>query len=187
MPMKHGKQPKRPVRVEYSAGGIVFRRSVAGQPPRIEIGFIQDPYYKWTFPKGHIKPGEEVIAAAIRETSEEMGLVHLAPVVPLPTLDIWFVDRFVHKGMLIHKFITLVLMETPADAKANPQKSEKIRAVRWVPVTRALSFSSYANTRQALLGAIKLLSERFGFPMPKMNFHRKKKNNGRKELVSLKK
>lgn len=179
-PPKHS---KRPVRVEHSAGGIVFRRSIAptaGQPPRIEIGFIQDPYYKWTFPKGHIEPGEEIVAAAMRETCEEMGLPDLVPVSTLPTLDIWFVDRYVHKGMLIHKYITLVLMETPADAVAKPQRSEKIRGVRWVPVNRALSFSSYANTRSALQSATALLSQRFGFPMPKFNQHRKKKHNNKK-------
>ncbi len=181
------KNSKRPVRIEHSAGGIVFRRSMPstpGQSSRIEVGFIQDPYYKWTFPKGHIEPGEDIVTTAMRETCEEMGLPDLLPMATLPTLDIWFVDRYVHKGMLIHKYITLVLMETPADAVAKPQKSEKIRGVRWVPVSRALSFSSYANTRSALQSGIEILSQRFGFPMPKFNQHRKKKHkHNHKEKV----
>lgn len=182
MTPRQSKPTKRPVRVEHSAGGIVFKRGARG----IEIGFIQDPYYKWTFPKGHIEPGEEITAAAMRETCEEMGLPDLTPISPLPTLDIWFVDRYVHKGSLIHKYITLVLMETPATAVARPQKSEKIRGVRWVPVTRALSFSSYANTRSALLSAIQLLSARYGFPMPKVNTHRRKRHVHHKKNQSLK-
>lgn len=180
MAPRQPKNSKRPVRIEHSAGGIVFKNGARG----IEIGFIQDPYYKWTFPKGHIKPGEEIVAAAMRETSEEMGLIDLTPVSALPTLDIWFVDRFVHKGSLIHKYITLVLMEASADAVAKPQRSEKIRGVRWVPFTRALSFSSYANTRLALMSAMQMLSARFNLPMPKRLHRRKKHGSGKKTMAA---
>lgn len=146
------------VRVEFSAGGIVYRKSSRG----IEIGFIKDPYHKWTFPKGHIKEGEDVIGAAVRETEEEMGLKGLEPIMRISALDIWFVDRYVHKGDLIHKFIYLVLIKAPANAKGKPEYKEKICAIQWVPIDQALSFSGYANIRPVLKKAIEILKKRNG-------------------------
>ncbi len=151
------KESRRKVWVEFSAGGIVYRTLAAG----IEIAFIKDPYYQWTFPKGHVEEGEGIIAAAVRESEEEMGIKGLKPVAKLTSLEIWFVDRYVHKGDLVHKIIYLVLLRAPSHAKARPQKKEKIRAVRWVPLDQSLAFSGYANVKPALRKAIAILKRQY--------------------------
>lgn len=123
----------------------------------IEIGFIQDPYYKWTFPKGHIEPGEEIVQTAVRESCEEMGLKKLIPIEQLGQIETWFIDRHVKKGEMIHKFTDLFLLQAEANAQAVPQRSEKIRAVRWVPIDKAIGFSSYENVVPVLKKAIDIL------------------------------
>ena len=57
---------------EYSAGGLVTRE---GKPGReILMVFVQKPTgSRWTFPKGHIDPGETEPQAALREVLEETG------------------------------------------------------------------------------------------------------------------
>ncbi len=146
------------VRMEVSAGGIVFKRT----PQGVRVAFIMDPYGKWTFAKGHPEKGETIAAAALRETREEMGLGRLRIVAPLGKIDIWFRDRYRKetKGMLVHKFIHYFLMEAPASAKGQPQQKEKIRNLIWVPLPRAIATSNYKDVRPLLQKAIAILSRR---------------------------
>ena len=153
--MKKQNPKNKKARIEHSAGGVAFRRGARG----IEIGLIMDPFRKWTFPKGHLDAGERVEEAALRETGEEMGLHGLKLVVPLGSTSIWFRDRFVHKGELIHKFIDYFLVEAPANIKAVPQKNEKIRAVRWVPYRRAPQMVSYKNMMKVVRNAVAYLDK----------------------------
>lgn len=116
---------------------------------------VVDSYGKWAFPKGHVQPGESYREAAMREIKEEMGLAELKHIARLDTIDIWFRDRFVHKGTLIHKYIHYFLFEAPPQAKLIRPKpkedGEKIRAVAWVPARQVLRRSSYRD----MLGIIK--------------------------------
>jgi len=56
-----------------AAGIVVLRRDPAGW--RV---LLLRAFRNWDFPKGLIEPGEEPLAAAIRETREEAGLTDLA-------------------------------------------------------------------------------------------------------------
>lgn len=134
--------PQRP-RTEVSAGGIVFQRTAQGPL----VAFLLDPYGKWTFAKGHVRraSGESLAAGAVRETQEEMGLVGLTVHGKLGTAEIWFRDRFKHKGSLVHKYITYFLMEAPSGSVGYPQKGERIQAIAWVPLDEAGVFSNYDN------------------------------------------
>ncbi|OGL65629.1 hypothetical protein A3B21_03130 [Candidatus Uhrbacteria bacterium RIFCSPLOWO2_01_FULL_47_24] len=153
---------RRIVRTEYSAGGIVFRK----HPHGIEIAFLLDPFHKWTFAKGHIERGEKPDVAGVREVKEEMGIRKLRVMAPLGRIDWWFRERrgTAHspKGALVHKFAYYFLMEAPAGTKLYPQKSELIKAVRWVPLDQALRLSSYKDVRPVLQKAIAMLKSRYG-------------------------
>jgi ADP-ribose pyrophosphatase YjhB (NUDIX family) len=146
------------VKVEISAGGIVFKRTPRG----VRVAFIMDPFAKWAFAKGHVEKGEAIVDAAVRETKEEMGLEDLRVVAPLGTIDFWFRDRYraETKGVLVHKYVHYFLMRAPADAKGRPQKKEKIRRIIWTGLRRAMATSSYDDVRPILRKAIAQLSGR---------------------------
>lgn len=153
--MTRGRRQK--ARIELSAGGIVYQRSAAGPL----VAFLLDPYGKWTFAKGHVRraAGEEPPSAARRETEEEMGLTGLKVIEKLGTTEIWFRDRYHHKGALVHKYITYFLMEAPAGSVGYPEIKEKIKAIAWVPVSEAINFSQYANLRPVLKQAVRRIEE----------------------------
>ncbi|MEV7007148.1 NUDIX hydrolase [Streptosporangium sp. NPDC051022] len=54
-----------------AAGAVVWR----GAESEPEVALVHRPKYDdWTFPKGKLKPGEHVIAGALREVAEETGI-----------------------------------------------------------------------------------------------------------------
>jgi 8-oxo-dGTP pyrophosphatase MutT (NUDIX family) len=61
------------VRMEREAGAIVVRRDRDGL--RVLVVTAKKNPSQWLFPKGHIEPGESPEEAAVREVSEEAGVV----------------------------------------------------------------------------------------------------------------
>ena len=126
---------------EVSAGGLVFKRT----PQGLVFAMMKDSYGKWTFPKGHVEPGEELAEAAARETIEELGLSEIRLLEELGKIDIWFRDRFVKKGALIHKDIHYFLFVAPPEATLSPQFSEHIQEAAWVPMRQVQARSFYPD------------------------------------------
>jgi bis(5'-nucleosidyl)-tetraphosphatase len=60
-------------RTKLSAGVVVLRR----RADRWQC-LVLRAYRNWDFPKGLVDPGEEPLAAALREVQEETGLTELA-------------------------------------------------------------------------------------------------------------
>ncbi|UQA93826.1 NUDIX hydrolase [Streptomyces halobius] len=71
--------PQEPVR---AAGCVLWRRSPSGDG--IELALIRRPKWAdWSHPKGKLKPGEDALQGAIRETLEETGMTcKLGPELP---------------------------------------------------------------------------------------------------------
>jgi 8-oxo-dGTP diphosphatase len=58
--------------VVRAAGGVVYRYTDEAE---VEIALVHRPAYDdWSLPKGKLKPGETLEAAALREVQEETGL-----------------------------------------------------------------------------------------------------------------
>jgi 8-oxo-dGTP pyrophosphatase MutT (NUDIX family) len=145
------------IRVEISAGGIVFKRT----PKGVRVALLLDPFGKWAFAKGHRESGETINQAAIRETMEEMGLPKLRIRSFLGKIDFWFHDRYrpATRGVLIHKYVHLFLMEAPAGVYGKPQKKEKIRRIIWVPLDKLRSKSSYVDMQPIIDRAVNFLQK----------------------------
>ena len=131
------------MKVEISAGGIVFKRTPLG----VRVALMLDPFAKWAFAKGHVEKGESIQEAAVRETREEMGLGRLHVVAPLGRIDFWFRDRYrpESRGVLIHKYVHYFLLEAPPHAKGQPQQKEKIKKLIWVSPDLAVARSGYKD------------------------------------------
>lgn len=134
----------RPVHVETSAGGVVYR-SLGGAP---RVLLIRDRNDHWGFPKGHLESGETAEEAAIREVREETGLRVETTAARLPTIDWYF--RF--RGRVVHKFCHFFLLYSESGG-TRPQTEEGIITCRWLPVSRALERLSYDNARDVLRAA----------------------------------
>ncbi|MBI1908205.1 NUDIX domain-containing protein [Candidatus Uhrbacteria bacterium] len=115
----------------------------------VYFAMVVDSYGKWAFPKGHVRDGETYRQAAVREIGEEMGLKILRYIARLDTIDIWFRDRYVHKGELIHKYIHYFLFEAPPGAQlVKPpieDEGERIQSVAWVHASELAKRSSYPD------------------------------------------
>ncbi|HSH46479.1 MAG TPA: NUDIX hydrolase [Longimicrobiales bacterium] len=136
-----GRWPRRPVRLETSAGGVVVRR--VGDT--FHFLLIRDPYENWGLPKGHVEPGETPGQAAVREVREETGLDRLRLLEPLDVID-WY---FREGADLIHKYCHFFLMETELEA-TGPQLEEGITECVWLPLEEALRTLTYDNARAVL-------------------------------------
>jgi 8-oxo-dGTP pyrophosphatase MutT (NUDIX family) len=144
---RRGRNARR-ARVETSSGGVVFRRG-----DDVDFLLIRDPYNNWGLPKGHIEGGETPAEAALREVSEETGLMELTVVAQLPTIDWFFRDR----GRLVHKFCHFFLVES-VSGDPEPQLTEGITECVWHSAGMAIETVSYSNAREVMRAAARWLT-----------------------------
>ncbi|HTT75087.1 MAG TPA: NUDIX hydrolase [Candidatus Binataceae bacterium] len=144
------------IRREVSAGGLIWRRG-----PRekgIEIVLVR-PAGKdtWVLPKGHVEPGEGVIEAALRETTEESGLEVEAgdPLGEISYIYSWR-DRPGETPIRISKRVHFYLME-PRGGDTSRHDAE-IDEVQWVPLEEALRRASHKSERELIMKARTMLN-----------------------------
>jgi 8-oxo-dGTP pyrophosphatase MutT (NUDIX family) len=120
---------------EFShAGGLVFRQR-QGEIFFLIVRAKPDPSH-WVIPKGHIEPGEQPEAAAIREIREEAG-VRARIIATLGTL------HFNHHGKQINTILYLLEYtgETPP---------EEQRECHWGLYKDCLSLLTFPDTKEML-------------------------------------
>lgn len=112
-----------------AAGAVVWR----GVETRPEVAVIHRPAYNdWTFPKGKLKTGEHVIAAALREVHEETGMtIVLGRALP-PV-------HYINRGRL--KRVDYWTGQTVADDGFTP--NEEVDELRWLPPAQARALLTY--------------------------------------------
>ncbi len=101
----------------------------------------------WSLPKGTPNAGETLEETALREVTEETGLlVHiLAPVGPIDYV-------FVQRGVRIHKTVHYFLMEAIGGDLAD--HDHEFDEVRWVGVAEAEALMSFPTERKIVAGAL---------------------------------
>lgn len=137
---------------EYTAGGVVFRRS--GES--IEILMIQDRLGRWTIPKGHVEEGESLEQTALREVAEETGLTRLRLGDKLEKLHFFYRKE----GKLIFMTTHVFLMEALGDTDSLTRgDSEGIVDVKWFDQKRALGLIEYRDTERLFRLALSRLKQ----------------------------
>ncbi|MEO3806738.1 NUDIX hydrolase [Nonomuraea sp. B1E8] len=112
-----------------AAGAVVWR----GEESSPDVAVIHRPAYDdWTFPKGKLKSGEHVIAAALREVREETGMTvalgrALPPIHYLRSERLKRVDYWVGRVVADDGFV-------PGD---------EVDELRWLPVDEARRLLTY--------------------------------------------
>ena len=139
------KGEKRPLKREFSAGGIVYNTKTK------KFLLIKDSYGRWALPKGLIEKGETAQQAALREVEEETGLKNLKIVKRLGEINYFYTL----KGQRIFKIVIFFLMETE-QTHLKPQW--EICGAKWFKPEQALEKISYTNSKAIIKKAIKCLT-----------------------------
>jgi 8-oxo-dGTP diphosphatase len=122
-----------------AAGAIAVRRCA----DRIELLLIHRPRHDdWSFPKGHIDPGEHLLTAAVREVHEETGVaVQLGP--PLPPLAYSLPSG-------ITKVVRFWLATQIGDDLPEPLDTKEVDLAEWVDLEHVADRLTYADERDLL-------------------------------------
>ena len=128
-----------PREVVKAAGGVVCRR-VDGV---VQVALVHRPAYDdWSLPKGKIKEGERLEAAALREVQEETGLICL---IDRSLGVIEYVDRRGRDKIVWY----WVMRPLGGTFKAIPE----VDRMKWMAVDEAIEKMSYEHDRVLLRGA----------------------------------
>lgn len=126
---------------EVAAGLILFREGSNGR----EYLIIKNRRGgHWGFPKGHVEPGEDLMATALREVAEEVNIVSLYPI-PGFTTSVHY--SFPRGSQIVQKDVTLFLARSAEDGR--PSK-EEVAQMAWLPFPKALTRITFPEQRRAL-------------------------------------
>ncbi len=138
---------------EESAGGVIVRKKNGVW----QVLLIRDRKNHWTFPKGIIEHPEDPGQTAVREIREEVGIINVDMVAPLPTVRYYFYRR----GR-IRKTVRYFLFNMRGRKKPKVLKAEGISAFRWVTIAKARASIGYPKTNIPLLIEAKKILSAYG-------------------------
>ena len=130
--------------IEYSAGCIVIFKAA---PEPLYLLLKQKSSY-WSFPKGHLEDGEELLDTASRELTEETGITEF-DVLPFPPIPVHytFYTPSAQIQKIVHLFVALVHSQD-----ITIQLSE-IDDFTWEPYEEALKLLNFPPNCEALASA----------------------------------
>ncbi|MEO6396878.1 MAG: NUDIX hydrolase [Tepidiformaceae bacterium] len=139
-----------PIHDAVSAGGVVWRRTDAGEVEVVLCGRSADRL--WCLPKGTPDGDETMEQTAEREVREETGLL-VERGERLGTIEYWFTDS----GIRYHKFVHHWLMRPIGGNTAN--HDHEFDDVQWVPGERARRMLKYGDEKGILDEALRRIEE----------------------------
>jgi len=138
-------------RREISAGCVIFRQTGHAT----EVALVKPTgRAAWALPKGLIEPGEAPEEAAMREATEESGLLGQI-VARIGTIKYVYTAAWEDPPARIFKIVTFYLMRwTGGDTGQHDQETE---LVSWFPIAEAIRRASYRTERAILQKAESLI------------------------------
>jgi len=126
-------------RKSRSAGGVVLNR-------RGEVLVVSQKGTSWSFPKGHVDPGEDDLTAAKREIYEESGVKQLELQGDLGSYQRHRIATDGGEDTSELKTIQMFLFTTTEDALApvDPENPE----ARWVPQDQVADLLTHAKDKE---------------------------------------
>ncbi len=121
---------------EKSCGAVIFRKH-HGNTELLLIKHTNGGH--WSFPKGHVEPGETEVQTALREIREETGLE-----VQIDTSFREVVSYSPRKDTLKSVVYFLAWVKS---RELHPQP-EEVSQVKWVEISLAPKWLNYDNDRQ---------------------------------------
>lgn len=130
-----------------SAGLLLYRRGEPGL--ELLLAHPGGPYWArrdagaWTLPKGEVRPGEELLAAALREFEEETGHRPLGPFAALGQVR-QKAGKLVHAWACVGTFDPSALHSNEVEIEWPPRSGRLLRfpeidRVAWFDVRQALT------------------------------------------------
>ncbi len=138
-------------RREISAGCVIYRRADRGT----EVVLVKPAGREaWALPKGLIEPGESPEDAALREATEESGLLGQI-VAKIDTIRYVYTAAWEDPPARVFKVVTFFLMRwTGGDIGRHDREVEQ---VSWFPIAEATHRASYRTEREILRKAESLI------------------------------
>jgi 8-oxo-dGTP pyrophosphatase MutT (NUDIX family) len=132
-------------RFQLSAGGVVCRRSPAGQ---LEVALIATREgQRWGLPKGLVEEGEALEETALREVREETGL-EAEVIERLEPIEYWYWWSEDGEKVRYHKKVYYFLMAYRGGDVA--RHDFEVDDVRWFPIEEAIERASFQTERDVL-------------------------------------
>lgn len=127
---------KRDMEHEKSCGAVVYRKS-HGNTEILLIKHIRSGC--WSFPKGHMEPGEDEMQTAVREIKEETNID-----VSIDDAEFRQVVVFNPRRDITKEVVYFLARAVTFDCE---RQEEEISDVRWVEIGQAAAILSYDNDR----------------------------------------
>jgi len=132
-------RPRSRIEDAVSAGGVVHRINSDGTVEVVICGRTSDGV--WGLPKGTPDPGETIEQTAVREVSEETGLL-VEIVDKIGVVEYWFA----REGVRYHKWVHHFLMRsTGGDTSQHDLEYDKVEWRQIDDALRTLTFRNEAN------------------------------------------
>ncbi len=149
---KAGEKEKRPVKIQTSAGGVIYKPSPGGA--RVALISVKGGKI-WTLPKGTIDKGEGIEETALREVAEETGLKgELAG--NLGEITYWYYPQ--PEGLRCKKTVYFFLMKYISGSTEDHDL--EVDEAAWFPIAEAAGAVSYKGDKEILEKASKMIAQK---------------------------